>query len=155
MRARNRDDVAPGAGAEHGLRHGLVGIGERLGAVPDSVSEAVAAAADQDGEKAGRMVRRFAELPLDALVWTRDGENRFHLGRITGPWRYDTSADAVAVGIHHVRDALWLPRAFTEDEVPAAVAETFRRGGRNLQRTHDDDAERRTAELWAAHEDGD
>jgi len=153
MRARNRDDVPEGAGAEHGLRHGLVGIGERLSAVPDSVSEAVAAAADQDGEKAGRMVRRFAELPSGTLVWTREGGGGFRLGRITGPWRYDVSSDAVTVGIHHVHDARWLPRTFTEDEVPAAVAETFRRGGRNFQQTHDEDAEHRTAELWAAHED--
>lgn len=153
MRARNRDDVPEGAGAEHGLRHRLVGIGERLRVVPDSVSEAVAAATDQDGEKAGRMVRRFAELPYDTLVWTRDGEDGFHLGRITGPWRYDVSSDAVTVGIHHVRSTRWLPRTFTEDEVPAAVAETFRRGGRNFQRTRDDDAEQRTAEIWAAYAD--
>lgn len=152
MRARNRDDVPPGAGAEYGLRHGLVGMGERLAAVPDSVSEAVVAVTDQDGEKAGRMVRRFAELLPGTLVWTRDGHGGFRLGRITGPWRYDTSSDAVTVGIHHVRDTRWIPRTFTEDEVPAAVAETFRRGGRNFQRTNDDDAESRTAELWAAHE---
>ncbi len=153
MHARNRDDVPEGAGAEHGLRHGLVGIGERLAAVPDSVSEAVTAATDQDGDKAGRMVRKLADLPPDTLVWTRDGEGGFHLGRIAGPWRYDVSEHAVAVGIHHVRDVRWLPRTFTAEEVPAAVAETFRRGGRNLQRTHDEDAEQRTAELWAAHED--
>lgn len=153
MRARNRDDVPAGAGAEHGLRHGLVGIGERLGAVPDSVSEAVAAATDQDGDKAGRMVRRFAELPGDTLVWTLDDEGGFHLGRITGPWRYDVSSDAVTVGIHHVRDVRWLPRTFTADEVPTAVVETFRRGGRNFQRTHDDDAEQQTAAMWAAHRD--
>lgn len=153
MRARNRDDVPDGAGAEHGLRHGLVGIGERLAAVPDSVSEAVAAATDQDGDKAGRMVRRFAELPVGTLVWTLDGDDGFHVGRITGPWRYDVSSDAVTVGIHHVRDARWLPRTFTAAEVPAAIVETFRRGGRNLQRTHDEDAEQRTAEIWAAHRD--
>jgi hypothetical protein len=47
-----------------------------------------------------------------------------------------------------VRPTDWLARAFTEDEVPAAVVGTFARGGRNLQRTHDDDAERLTAELW-------
>jgi hypothetical protein len=38
-----------------------------------------------------------------------------------------------------------------DDEVPAAVVATFARGGRNLQRIHDADAERRTAELWAEH----
>lgn len=153
MRARNRDDVPPGAGAEHGLRVGLVGIGERLTAVPESADEAAAAAADQDGEKAGRMVEKLAALPAGTLVWTRDREDRFHLGRIVGPWRYDASDDADAAGIHHVRDTRWLPKAFSESEVPAAVAETFRRGGRNLQRIHHEDAEQRTAESWAAHED--
>lgn len=153
MRARARDDVPSGAGAEHGLRHGLVGIGERLDTVPESVDEAVAALADRYGEKAGRMVERFAALPEGTLVWTRDREGRFRLGRIVGPWRYDASDGAEATGIHHVRDARWLPRAFAEDEAPAAVAETFRRGGRNVQRTHDDDAEQRTAAIWAAHED--
>jgi hypothetical protein len=50
-----------------------------------------------------------------------------------------------------VRPAQWLERPFADDEVPAAVARTFARGGRNLQRIHDADAERRTAELWAEH----
>lgn len=52
------------------------------------------------------------------------------------------------VGIVHVRDTTWLPRAFREHEVPPAVAQTFARGGRNFQRTHDHDAERMTAEIW-------
>lgn len=154
MRARNRDDVPPGAGAEHGLRHGLVGIGEQLTTVPESADEAAAAAADQDGDKAGRMVEKLAGLATRTLVWTRDGAGKFRLGRITGPWRYDASDDAEAVGIHHVRDTHWLPETFAENDVPAAVAEAFRRGGRNLQRTRDDDAERRTAEIWATNEDG-
>ncbi len=151
MRARSRDDLPDGAGAEHGLRRGLVGIGEPLDAVPESVAEAVAATADRYGEKAGRMVRRFAALPAGTLVWTRDREGRFHVGRIVGPWRYDGSAPAEAVGVHHVRDARWLPHAFSSGEVPAAVAATFDRGGRNFQRTHDDEAERQTPVLWAAY----
>ena len=79
------------------------------------------------------------------------------LGRRTGssiwgasPARTEAgSATAMSVGLRHVRRATWLDRAFREDEVPAAVAATFARGGRNLQRTHDDAAERLTAELWA------
>ena len=55
-----------------------------------------------------------------------------------------------AVGLTHVRPVAWLRRAFGEDEVPDAVAKTFARGGRNLQRTHDDDAERLSAKLWDA-----
>ena len=100
------------------------------------------------GEKAGRMLSRFADLPDGTFVWTRTGEDAYRLGRVTGPWRYDDSPAARDVGIHQVRPARWLERTFRADEVPDAVVATFARGGRNLQRTHDAEAERRTAELW-------
>ena len=94
------------------------------------------------------MLHRFAELPDGVFVWTRPGEDAYRLGRIAGPLSEDDSAAAQAVGIHHVRPVTWLERTFRGEEVPPAVATTFARGGRNLQRTHDDEAERRTAELW-------
>lgn len=122
MRARDRDDP-PGAGAEHGLREGLVGIG---------------------GAKE-RQRERFAALPDGTFVWTRDTQGTYHLGRISGPMRGD---EASPVGLTDVRDAAWLDRPFGEDEVPPDVAATFARGGRNLQRTHSPGAEARTAELW-------
>ena len=124
MRARDRDEP----GADHGLAHDLVGIG------PGS------------GEKAERMRRRFAELPDGALVWTRDSAGAYFLGRIAGPCRRGTAA-----GLTYVRPATWLDRPFAEDEVPPAVAATFARGGKNLQRIHGDAVERRSAELWARH----
>jgi predicted Mrr-cat superfamily restriction endonuclease len=102
------------------------------------------------GEKAGRMLRHFADLPNGTLVWTRTSDGMYHLGRATGPYRYDASPAADSVGIHHTRPARWLQRAFAEHEIPAAVADAFARGGRNLQRTRDHQAESRTAELWAA-----
>lgn len=150
MRARDRDDVPAGAGADFGLEHGLVGIGDRLAAVPAVFEAAVDAATREHGAKAGRMLRAFAELPEGSLVWTRDSAGMFALGRIRGPWRYDDSATAQAVGLHHVRDAEWLDRDFTVEEIPAAVAATFARGGRNLQRTHDAHAELRTVAEWDA-----
>jgi hypothetical protein len=94
------------------------------------------------------MLARFTELPEGTFVWTRAGDGAYHLGRIAGPYRRDASAAAREVGIVHVRPATWLDRPFGEDEVPADVAATFARGGRNLQRTHSEHAERRTGELW-------
>jgi hypothetical protein len=126
MRARDLD-LPPGAGADVGLAHDLVGI----------------------GDVADRAVARFAELPDGAFVWTRSSDGLFHLGRIAGAC-VDGVEAALAVGLRHVRPATWLDRPLREDEVPSAVAATFARGGRNLQRTHDDDAERLTAELWAS-----
>jgi hypothetical protein len=149
MRARDRD-VPAGAGALHGLRHGLVGTGDALDARPATLDDAVAATTRAHGEKAARLLRRFAELPEGTFVWTRAADGAYHLGRITGPWSYDDTAAAREVGIHHVRPADWLDRPFGEDEAPPAVIETFARGGRNLQRTRSEAAERRTAEIWAA-----
>ena len=130
MRARDRDDVEPGAGARFGVEQGIVGIG------PGS------------GDKAARMLHRFAELPDGVFVWTRTDDGTYRLGRVAGELREDRSAAARAVGITHVRPARWLDRPFGASDVPAAVAATFARGGRNLQRTHDEDAERLTAQLW-------
>jgi hypothetical protein len=91
-------------------------------------------------------VERFAAVPAGSFVWTRLTDGSLRLGRIDGPLRDDGAPEA---GIVHVRPATWLERPFAEDEVPAAVARTFARGGLNFQRTHDAAAERRTAELWA------
>jgi hypothetical protein len=147
MRARHRD-LPDGAGARFGLEHGLVGTGDALPTPPPTIEAAIGAAADMHGAKAARMLRHFADLPEGTFVWTRSERDSYHLGRISGPWRYDESPAARAVGIHHVRPTRWLDRSFRGDDVPAAVAATFARGGRNLQRTHDEEAERRTVELW-------
>jgi hypothetical protein len=135
MRARDLD-VPAGAGAEYGLRTGVVGIGPGR------------------GEKAARLLHRFATVPSGVFVWTRDRARNYHLGRIDGPAREDRSPAARDVGMVHVRDTTWLPRAIPEDDVPPAVAQTFARGGRNFQRTHDDEAERTTAEIWRRERGG-
>jgi hypothetical protein len=147
MRARDRH--VPGAG--FGLDRGLVGTGDALDPPPSSLADAVLAATATHGEKAGRMLSRFAGLPDGVFVWTSSAPRAFHLGRVAGTWRYDDSPEAREVGIHHVRPAHWLDRTFDSDEAPAAVVATFARGGRNFQRINDADAERRTAELWSEH----
>ena len=144
MRARDRD-LAPGAGAEFGLARGLVGIGDALPVVPPSLAEAVLAATDRHGAKAGRMLAGFAVVPDGAFAWTRDTAGSFHLGRLSGPWRYDDSPAARAVGIHHVRPVEWLSQPV---EPPPAVRATFARRGRNFQRIRDAETERVTARLF-------
>jgi hypothetical protein len=127
MRARAHD-APPGTGAEHGLAHGLVGI----------------------GDTAEARIQRFGAVPDGAFAWTRDTDGMYWLGRIAGPLRPAGAAAHDAAGLTHVRAADWLDRPFGEDDVPSAVAATFARGGRNFQRTHGDAVERRTAEIWSA-----
>jgi hypothetical protein len=151
MRARDRD-LAAGAGAAVGLREEFVGIGDALIKAPDTLAQAIKAASIEHGDKAGRMLRGFARLPVGALVWTQAPDGAFHLGRIRGSWRYDNGLGAQAVGIHHTRPTQWLNRSFGPESVPSAVAAAFARGGRNLQRINDERAEQQTVELWRANE---
>jgi hypothetical protein len=131
MRSRALE-LPPGTGAEYGLGHGVVAIDPG------------------PGEKAARSMHRFATLPEGVFVWTRDRDGAYHLGRITGPIREANTASARRSGVRYVRPTDWLELSFSPDQVPAAVAATFARGGRNFQRTHDAEAERLTEELWHA-----
>ena len=102
MRARDRD-IPPGAGAEFGLARGVVGIGDVLAAAPVALEQAIFAASDEHGPKAGRMLRRFAELPDGSFVWTRVADGSYRLGRIAGPWRYDDSTAEPEVRLKRAR----------------------------------------------------
>ncbi len=148
MRARELD-APPFAGARFGVELGVVGIGGALELTPADLDEALELTAVAHGPKSARMLARFAALPTGSLVWTRTDEASYRLGRVRGPWRWTGTAGARRVGIHNVRDTDWLSPEFDRTDVPPAVAATFDRGGRNLQRTHDAEAERATAELWS------
>jgi hypothetical protein len=129
---RSRDDsVDPAASLHRALRQGLVGFG--------------CAGAD---DRLDRRVARFAAADEGSLVWTRDADGLFWLGRIDGPYRYDPAG--AAVDLVHVRPCRWLAEPLLEPYVPAAVVATFGRGGRNFQQTHAPDVGPHTLRLWEA-----
>ena len=127
MRSR-RDDVDHGAAVERALRLGLVGMGEAT------------------DEGAQRRLDRFMAVADGSFVWTRDVDGAAYVGRITGPWRRDE--DGVDVDLVNVRDCNWITEPVEPALIPAAVAQTFSRGGRNFQQTHPGDIEARTGALW-------
>lgn len=147
MRSREHE-VPPGAGAAFAVARGVVGIGGGVAEPPGTIAEAVLAVTHAHGEKAGRMLTHFAGLPDGTFVWTREPDGAYRLGSIAGPWRYEDSAAARAVGIHHLRPAMWSPRRLGDRDVPPGVARAFSRGGRNFQRIHDPAAEWQTARHW-------
>ena len=153
MRARDRD-LGQFEGSRFGVDAGLVGTGDELESVPADLDEALLAATTRHGLKAGRMLERFADLPEGSFVWTQTGPDEYRLGRICGHWRYENSEAAKAAGIHHVRPAEWLADRFAAADIPEAVADTFARGGRNFQRTHDPQVDGQTAEIWERHHSG-
>ena len=133
LRSR-RDDVDHALAVERALSHGVCGLGGRLDRAPRTLLEALAAADAAYGERAARRLERFAAVPDGAQVWTRTPGGPFHRGWLTGPWSYDGSGTAAALDLVHVRPCDWDPEPWDEHRLPAAVAHTFRRGGRNFQR---------------------
>lgn len=101
-----------------------------------------------DEDRLARRIARFADAPDGALVWTRDPEGLFWLGRVDGPYRYDNTSAARAVDLVHVRPCRWSSAPFLEPQVPSAVLATYRRGGRNFQQTHDSAVGRESLRLW-------
>jgi hypothetical protein len=111
------DEVDRWLAVERALRLGLVGMGDRSG-----------------DERTAARLERFRSVPDGAEVWTRDEDGLFHRGVVTGRWHYDDSPEAYDADLRHVRPCDWDASPLEERRVPAAVAATFRRGGRNFQR---------------------
>lgn len=127
MRSR-RDDVDDGAAVDRALRLGLVGMGQAT------------------DERSKRRLERFVAAPEGSFVWTRDVDGATFVGRIAGPWRRDD--DGGTVDLVDVRDCDWITAPVDPALVPAAVAQTFARGGRNWQQIHPGDVGAQTTVLW-------
>ncbi|MCU1625342.1 MAG: hypothetical protein JWP64_291 [Pseudonocardia sp.] len=149
MRSR-LDGVPPGV--TRGLAVGVCGVGGALTPAPDDLDDAVARVSVGYDERTAARLRRFAEVPDGAFVWTRSEGGVHHLGRLTGPWRYDDSAAAAALDLVHVRPCVWTP--VPHALVPPGVLRTFGRGGHNFQRTHDEGLPEQTLAVWERRDPG-
>lgn len=147
MRSR-RDDVDHAAAVRRALRLGLCGVGGRLDRPPADLAAAIAAVAATYDERTAARLERFTAVPEGAFVWTMDGDGGFFLGRVTGPWRYDPALAAHAVDLVHVRGCDWLEDPVLPRRAPPAVAQTFARGGRNVQRIRHPEAAAQTQAVW-------
>jgi hypothetical protein len=135
---------------ERALDLAVCGIGGIIDPPPVDLAAALDTLAASGRDRLAARLHRFARVPDGALVWTRSVDG-YILGRLTGPWSYDGSAAARAVDLVHVRPCRWLPDPTPESLVPAATLQTFARGGRNFQRTHDATVSRESLALWNAH----
>jgi hypothetical protein len=134
MRSRN-DAIAPEATIERARRLGVCGFG-RLVNQP----------AEQ--ERLVLRVTRFAVVGDGSFVWTLDTDGMYWLGRICGPYFYDTDDAAASVDLVHVRPCEWRCSPLLEHVVPPAVTATYRRGGRNFQEIHHPSIVSETQRIW-------
>ncbi len=132
MRSR-RDDVDFGATIERALARGVCGFGGPL---------------TPTDERTARRIERFRDVDAGSFAWTRDPDGLYWLGRITGPYFYDSDEAAATVDLVHVRECDWLSTPLHEESVPAAVIATFQRGGRNFQQTHDSSVGAQSQRVW-------
>lgn len=70
------------------------------------------------------------------LCYTRDASGQFYLGRVTGPWRYETDPEYKRHQLVNVRDCNWYRIKEPEETVPTELLESFGRGS-VLQRIKD------------------
>jgi hypothetical protein len=139
MRSRS-DAVDLQATVERARRLGLCGFGRLV-------------TRQGERERLARRVVRFAEVDDGSFVWTRDADGLFWLGRICGPYFYDSDESALSADLVHVRPCDWLSEPLTEPNVPTAVVATFARGGRNFQETHHRLVGGQTQQIWDARTD--
>jgi hypothetical protein len=141
MRSRSASIPDDGAAVERALVHGVVGLGDRV-----------------DGNSAGqrerlaRRIDRFAQAPDGAFVVTMDARGSVWLGRLAGPYRRDDRADAHRVDLVHVRPCQWGEHPLSDDALPAAIVQSFARGGRNWQQITDPEAAHAAAARWGGAE---
>jgi len=151
LRSRNHT-VDHAAAVTWALAHDVCGVGGRLRQDAGELEHAVELVTRAYDERVGERLRRFAELPEGTFVWTRTPDGPLRLGRLVGPWYQDRSSEAHTHDLTHLRPCTWLPEPVEDDEAPAAVRQTFDRGGRNLQRIRPTsalgDVEAETAALW-------
>jgi hypothetical protein len=150
MRSRD-EDVPPGVAVERALAHGLCGIGGRLDAQPDSLTDALTLTDSVHGERAAQRLERFASAPRGAFVWTRDVYEFLWIGRIDGIWSYDTDPGAWAVDLVNVRPCLWSSEPVPYEEAPTGVLVAFHRGGRNWQQIRAPETAPDSARIWSRY----
>jgi hypothetical protein len=149
MRSR-RDDVDVRATIERAMTLELCGLGGVLHPAPRGLDEAARVAAHQYDDRVARRIERFAAVADGSFVWTRDADLLFWVGRLSGPWSYDSSVAAAEVDLVHVRRCEWSASPVPEHEAPVAVLATFGRGGRNFQHIHGATAGPITQRIWTA-----
>lgn len=148
----SRDDaVDREAAVAWALRHGVVAVGGRLDEVPADLDDAVDLVRRAHGPRLAARLARFAAVEDGAFVWTWSSALGPRVGRVDGGWRFDGSEGARVADLQHTRPCTWHDEEVPADQVPADVAVTFARGGRNFQRTRSTSAEVATATWWDEH----
>ncbi len=143
-----RINLKPGAESDinarkHCLTNGIVGVGWQIEFSKDPITwQEYWDMADDDDVHGTNSSWRTAitalkeRIQIADLIWTRDIDGIYYLGRITSDWYYDTSKIAARADIVNVRKCDWR-KIGTIASVPGKLVNCFI-PARTLQQVHDE-----------------
>ena len=85
------------------------------------------------------------EVEVNDLIWTRDTMGRYYLGRVTSPWEYLATPDALQADIVNICRCELI--GVGADAVPGKVVASFR-GGRTIQAIMSENVDIYSQLLW-------
>jgi hypothetical protein len=122
------------------LAKGIVGVGWQIeyDTVPVEWEDYFETAKDDYGNTSWWTALNAIKnrMEIDDLIWTRDWNGNYFLGRLVSDWYYDTSQECSNADIVNVRKCEW-QKVGTEQAVPGKVVSSFR-PARTVQAIDDD-----------------
>ncbi len=88
----------------------------------------------------------YRDIKQDDLIWTRDKQGIYYIGRIKGDWRYETSPDCKKADIVNVRGCEW-HKVGTVGDIPGKIVSSFARS-RTVQKIRNDSVMRFSKNLY-------
>lgn len=118
------------------LENGFVGVGWQINSESNNISKEEYWEKGEikygDSSWKSAINAMINKVRINDLIWTRDWNGIYYLGRITSDWYYNKSSENTSADIVNVRNCDWV-KIGTEEAVPGRVVNGFR-GSRALQR---------------------
>lgn len=128
---------------QHCLTKGLVGIGWQVNYGTETITaEFYERKATKDYRNKGdkgwwpAWNALYYKSAIDDLIWTRDWDGIYYVGRIIGEWYYDTSKKASQADIVNVKKCDWI-KVGTIESVPGKLVNCFI-PSRTIQQVYDE-----------------
>lgn len=137
LKSASRNNVNP---RQFCLQNNIVGVGWRINEECKKLTwnEYHLEASKIYGDKNWKIALNTLKnrIKIDDLIWTRDNQNNYYLGRIIGDWKYQSEKENLDADVVNIRDCDWM-KIGTVDSVPGKLINSFI-PGRTVQSVNSD-----------------
>ena len=125
LKSASKNNVDP---RQFCLKNNIVGVGWRIDEETKTLtwdeyhSQASKIYGDRSWKTALNAIKKG--IKIDDLIWTRDKQNNYYLGRIKGDWIYQSSKESLEADVINVRECDWV-KIGTVDSVPGKLINSF------------------------------